>query len=352
MAFLSFNNVAITGISACVPKNIINNVCLKELMSESTLYKTIKTTGINERRITSKHTCSSDLCYEAASKLLNEMDIDRKSIDMLIFVTQTPDFRIPSTALILQDRLGLLKSTGAFDVNLGCSGFVYGLSIAFSYASQNGINRILLLVGDTISKVTSPKDKATVLLFGDGGSATLIEKKDDEVKSYFTLNSDGSGCNALTIRVGGYRCPSNVNTLNIKEYENCGIGGDENLFMDGIEVFNFAIREIPKDINEILNYSSNNLKNIDFIIYHQANRFIIDYFTKILKYPIERVPCSYHKFGNTSGASIPLTIVSELREKFNTGIHKIILCGFGAGFSWATALLELSNCYVADLVEL
>jgi 3-oxoacyl-[acyl-carrier-protein] synthase-3 len=347
MTFIRYKNIGITGISACVPKKVVKNICLNDIFSDNTLKKLIKMTGIMERRIADKKQCSSDICFEAANALLDKMNIDRKSIDLLIFVTQTPDYRIPATSILLQDRLGLEKATACFDINLGCSGYVYGLSIAYAYVSQDGIKKALLLVGDTVSKFVSVKDKATSLLFGDGGSATLIEKKDEFRDSYFSLNSDGSRNEFLKIKAGGYRNPSSYETLLPKIQEDGNIRSDEELFMNGTEIFNFTLQEVPKDIKNLLKFANNKLNDVDFVVYHQANRFITDYLTKKLGYPLDRVPYSLDKYGNTSGASIPLTIVSELKEKITD--KKLILCGFGVGLSWANALLDFQRVYIDDL---
>ena len=352
MAFLTFKNIGISGIAAVVPRNIIKNTDLTRIVTEQEVENSIKTTGIAERRFADKHICSSDLCYEAAVNLLDHMNIDRNSIDMLIFVSQTPDYRQPTTATILQHRLELPKSVGAFDMNLACSGYIYGLSTSFSYASQNGVNKVLLLVGETLSKIISLKDRATSLLFGDGGSATLIEKGEDFGESYFSLNSDGAGDWVLKIPAGGYRNPSSEESLKEKKYEDGSIRTEEQLFMDGVEVFNFTMREIPKDIRKLLKYANHNFNEIDYIIFHQANKFITDFFAKKLKYPIERVPYSIQKFGNTSAVSIPLTIVSELQNEFTNNRKKLILSGFGGGLSWGSVLLELSDCYISDMLEI
>jgi len=248
MPLIKYKNVGITGISGCVPKNIVSNKQSNEFYSIALLKKTIKTTGIIERRISDKKNCSSDYCFEAANILLDKMNIDRKSVDVLIFVTQTPDYRIPATSIVLQNRLGLENTTACFDINLGCSGYVYGLSVAYSYVSQENIKRVLLLVGDTVTKFVSDKDKTNSFLFGDGGTATLVEKTDEFTESFFSLNSDGSRNDVLKIKAGGYRNQSSLETLLPKIQEQGNIRSDEQLFMDGTEIFNFTIREVPKDI--------------------------------------------------------------------------------------------------------
>lgn len=351
MSLITFKNVCISGMSAVVPNNIIDNRYFTDIFTEQEIENAIKTTGIAERRFSDKNICSSDLCFEAAEILLNDMRIDRNSIDLLIFVSQTPDYHQPATATILQHRLGLSKTCGSFDINLACSGYIYGLSTAFSYVSQNGIDCVLLLVGETLSKIISKKDRATSLLFGDGGTATLIEKREDNSTSYFSLNSDGSGESVLKISGGGYRIKSSSETLEEKKYDDGSIRSDEQLFMDGMEVFNFTMREVPKDIKRILKFSNKNLEEIDYIVFHQSNKFMTDFFAKKLKYPIERVPYSLQKFGNTSAVSIPLTIVSEMKDFLNGKNNKIIMSGYGGGLSWGTALLNLNDFSISELVE-
>jgi len=350
MALLKYQSIGIKGIAACVPSSIKKNVDVNGLMDERTLKAAIKQTGIDERRISGDGVCSSDLCYHAAEKLLKDLKIARESIDFLIFVSQSPDFRIPATAIILQNRLKLSTTTAAFDINLGCSGYVYGLSVAYSFASQAKVNRVLLLVGDTVTKFSSPQDKSTALLFGDAGTATLIEKSEKYGNTYFSLNSDGDGANSLIIKGGGYRNPSSQETLLQKEDSSGNRRNDEQLFMDGAEIFNFTIKEIPNDIKTLLQYSEKKIEDIDTLVYHQANKFMLDYLTKKLKFPKEKVVYSIDKFGNTSSASIPVTIVTNFTGTGNCG-RNVVLSGFGVGLSWGTALLNLSETTICEIVE-
>jgi 3-oxoacyl-[acyl-carrier-protein] synthase-3 len=351
MAFMTFHNVGVSGISVCVPRQTIDNATVQDLMPEKTLQKTIKTTGIKQRRIAPDNLCSSDFCFEAAQKLFDELAFDKTTIDVLIFVSQTPDYKLPSTATILQNRLKLSCEVAAFDINMGCSGYVYGLSAAFSYASVANIRNVLLLVGDTPTKFVNPKDRSTTLLFGDGGSASIITKHDKFSSSYFSLNSDGSGKDALYIKAGGYRYQSSNETLVAKEHEDGSYRNDEQLYMNGAEVFNFTINRVPADIKALLNYAGKQLADIDHIVYHQANKFITDFLTSKLEYPAERIPYSLERFGNTSCLSIPITIVTELKESLASGRNRLLLSGFGVGLSWATSYIELSNTHLCDLVE-
>ena len=349
MSFLKFDNVVIKGISAVVPRKVINNKNHSKIFTEQEIENTIKTTGIAERRFAGENVCSSDLCFQAAEKLLDEMNIDRKSIDVLIFLSQTPDYHQPATAPMLQHRLGLGKHCASFDVNLACSGYVYGLSTAFLYASQPTINNVLFLVGETLSKIISSEDKATSLLFGDGGTATIIGKTDKKLFSYFSLNSDGSGSDVLKINGGGYRKKSSIDTLKVRKREDGSLRSDEHLFMDGMEVFNFTMREVPKDIKAVLKFSETTIDQIDYIVFHQANKFMTDFFAKKLKYPINKVPYSLQHFGNTSAVSIPLTIVSEMQGLVKN--KKIILSGYGGGLSWGTVIINADDIFVSELGE-
>ncbi|NMA30799.1 MAG: ketoacyl-ACP synthase III [Candidatus Methanofastidiosa archaeon] len=351
MALIKYKNVQIKALSACVPKNINRNADLGYLIPEEEIEKTINSIGIREKRFADKDVCSSDLCFKAAEKLIADNDIERDSIDALIFLSQTPDYHQPATAPNLQHRLGLKESTLSFDVNLACSGYVYGLSIAFSFTSQDGVNRVLFLTGETMSKTISPKDKVTFPLFGDAGTATLIDKVENEV-SYFSLNSDGSGADVLNMPYGGYRNPSSVEGFVEQKDKDGNIRTGEHLKMEGMDVFNFGIRVVPRDIKRILNFSEIIIDDVDLIIYHQANKFMTNFFTKKLKFSTDKTPYSLEKFGNTSSASIPLTIVSEMFEKDKyPNRNNVIMAGFGAGLSWGTALLDLSKCEVSELIE-
>jgi len=347
---MSFEKVGITGIAAAVPKIVILNHELKQIFSPKEIENAIATTGIQERRFADSNTCASDLCIAAANKLLDEMNVDRQSIDVLIFLSQTPDFHSPATAPGLQYKLGLSKATASFDINLACSGYVYGLSTAFAYCSIPNVKKVLLLVGETLSKITSPKDRATSLLFGDAGTASLIEKNDKSGKSFFSLNSDGSGENVLQIPAGGYRKPSSLEALKEKIYPDGSIRTDEQLFMDGMEVFNFTMNVVPKDIKKVLEYAGKSHDEIDYLVFHQANKYMTDFLAKKVKISTEKIPYSIQKFGNTSAASIPLTIVYALINRLKT-TGLVAFSGFGAGLSWGTALLELNNLYISELVE-
>lgn len=352
MPLLKYENIGIRGLSAAVPGNTVSNLEAGTRLGVSNMDEVIAKIGIHERRLADPSTCASDLCAAAAEKLFEDLAVNREEIDVLVFVSQTPDYRMPATAVTLQHRLGLDKKTLAFDINLGCSGFVYGLSVVYSLMQQPGLRKALLLDGETRSKAYSQKDRKTAFLFGDGGVAALIEKDEKFGPSYFSLNSDGERQDLIKTMAGGYRMPSSRETVEEKVVDEEGnIRSLEHGQMNGPDVFNFVIREIPKDIRAIYEYSGTEKEQIDYFVFHQANTYINSYLMKKLKLDPEKVPASIAKFGNTSSVSIPLTIVSELKNELK-GTQKMLMAGFGVGLSWATAVLNMADCHISEMVEL
>jgi len=352
MGLLSFNNVGISGISAAVPHNIVNNYDYDLFFRKEDIKEIIDKIGVRERRFADEKTCSSDLCFAAAEKLITDMNINREEIDLLVFISQTPDYRMPATSVLLQERLKLPTGTIAFDINLGCSAFLYGLSVVYSMFSGGNIRKALILDGETRTKVYSMKDRKTGFLFGDGGVAALIESDERFGKSFFSLNSDGSRESLIKINAGGYRNMSSCETVKEKVVDEYGnIRSEEQGYMNGADVFNFVIREVPKDFHRLLDFSGTAVTAIDHFVFHQANSYINGYLAKKLKLPEDKIPSTIHKYGNTSSVSIPLTIVSELRNKLEGRKH-ILLSGFGVGLTWGTALIELEDCYIGEIVEI
>lgn len=351
MAILNFKNVGVTALSAAVPRTVINNYEYTEFFDKEQVKQVVDKVGIYERRFADANTCSSDLCFAAAEKLITDNNIDKSEIDLLVFISQTPDYRMPATSVLLQDRLGLPKTTIAFDINLGCSAFIYGLSVVFSMVSSGNIRKALILDGETRSKVYSPKDRRTAFLFGDGGVAALVEKSDKFGESFFSLNSDGSRGDLIKIDGGGYRHPSSIETLQEKVVDEYGnIRSDEQGYMKGADVFNFVIVEIPKDIKNLLAYTNVNAGDLDYYVFHQANNFINSYLAKKLKLDISKIPSTIHKYGNTSSVSVPLTIVDALKDKMG-GNKNLLLSAFGVGMTWATAIVPFNDLHISDLVE-
>lgn len=346
MAIIKYKNVGIKAMSACVPKKIVYNKDLGYLIPEEEIEKTIQNIGVVERRVVDDDVCASDLCYKAALRLMEDNNIDPNSIDVLLFMSQTSDYRIPATAPSLQYRLGLSNDTLCLDLTLGCSGYVFALSTAYAYANM-GL-RVLLLDGETFSKIVNIRDKVDWPLYGDGATATLVEKGDFE-ESTFILKSDGSGKDAVIIR-DGIRNKITPDSCVEKVEEEGNIRTGLEVFMDGMAVFNFAMKRVPKSIKEILEVSGTTMEDIDWLVFHQANKFMTDFFTKKLKFYPEKVPYCIQKYGNTSSTSVPLTIVSELYDKLKDG-DRVVMSGFGAGLSWGTARVVFNGCKISPVIE-
>jgi 3-oxoacyl-[acyl-carrier-protein] synthase-3 len=331
-----------------VPATVVHNKDLGYLIPEEEIEKTINNIGIEERRIADDDVMASDLCCKAAKQLMADNNIDPESIDVLLFMSQTPDYRIPATSCLLQHRLGLPHETMCFDISLGCSGYLFALSTAFAYASMQGVNRVLLLDGETFSKIVNRRDKVDWPLYGDAGTATLVEKG-DYGESTFMLNTDGSGEDVLKIHAG-MRNPVTADSCVEREREDGNIRTDLEVFMDGMDVFNFAISKVPRSIKALLKETGKTVDDVDYLVFHQANRFMMDFFVKKLKMDPARVPYCIHKYGNTSSASVPLTIASELCGCLD-GDHEVLLSAFGAGLSWGSALIQMRNCKVSPVIE-
>lgn len=352
MAYLKFQNIGIKALAAAVPAKVINNYEFTEFFPPEDVKDVVDKIGVKERRFANPSMCSSDLCVAAAKQLFSDNEISPDEIDLVIFISQTPDYRMPATSIIIQERLGLPKQTAAFDINLGCSGFIYGLSVAYSFLGAGNMRNVLLLDGETRTKVYSSKDRKTGFLFGDGGVAALITRDEKYGESWFSLNSDGSRESFIKINAGGYRIPSSSETVLEKVVDEYGnIRSEEQAYMNGADVFNFLISEVPRDIKNLSEHNGQTLDSFDYYLFHQANDYMNGYLAKKLKIDPEKVPASIHRFGNTSSVSIPLTIVSELHGKLE-GNHRVLLSGFGVGMSWATAHLTFSDLKLSTLVEL
>ena len=327
-------DVSIAAISATVPSDKVCNLSLSEQFGEAEVKKLIKSIGVETRHVASETQTTSDLCYESALRVIESLHWEPESIEALIFVSQTPDYQLPATACVLQSKLGLSSNTIAYDVNLGCSGYAYGLFLA-STLINSGINRVLLLVGDTISKIVKPNDRSTELLFGDAGTATALHRQSGKGLS-FTLGTDGSGFEHIIAK------DKKINDVSEKGMSSAF------LEMDGGEVFKFTLESVPKMINEFLLDLKLNSEDIDACIYHQANRFMLKHLSKKSKFTPEQVPLSIVDYGNTSSASIPLTLCSQTLNKKN----KVLMAGFGVGLSWGAVYADLSDTLLLDVSEM
>ncbi len=349
MAFVSIPSVALKGVAACVPLQQESNASY-EYLSEKERQKLIKTTGVAFRRIAQQSTTASDLSFEATQTLLEKLDWQREEVDVLINVTQTPDYLIPNTAIILQNRLGLSNQCLAFDINLGCSGYVYGLQVLAKMLDGQHLKKGLLLAGDKSSHSVNPKDKSTYPLFGDAGSATALEFDINAAPMHFQLNSDGSGYEAIIVRAGGLRVPMSKEQLEVKEISERIARANNELELNGLDVFSFATTKVPKQIRQLLNETQQTIEDMDFFVFHQANKLMNELIRKKIKADADKTLYSLQNFGNTSSASIPLTMVVHLQEAFLQK-QRLLLSGFGVGLSWASAIVETQKVVCPPLVE-
>ena len=343
MAFLEFKNVRIAGISAGVPKRKVCNLDIKDISADYDSAAFVETTGVLERRIDEALT-TSDLCVAAAERLLADLGWEKSDVDGIIFVSQTTDYYLPATACIVQDRLGLSRECYAEDIVLGCSGWVYGLSSLVSLMANGGIKKALLMAGDAKRHVVTNDP-----LFGFAGTVTALEYVEGAAGFQFHFGTDGSGFDAIIIPDGGSRNQVTENSFKDEVVDGKHYNRMQTR-MKGMDVFSFGISTAPKSVKKLAEHFGFDYLDADYFVFHQANMKMNNMIAKKLKLPAEKVPsCMYH-FGNTSSASIPLTIVTQLKGKCEDKA-KFVCCGFGVGLSWGTVAFDTEHIVVSDLVE-
>jgi 3-oxoacyl-[acyl-carrier-protein] synthase III len=349
MSEIQVQKVSLRGIASAVPAGKRSFEDLESKFGFEDAKKISDSTGFVDRFV-SDILCASDLCLASAKKLLHDLEWDAQSVDVLIFVSQTPDYILPATSAVLHGRLGLKKSCIAFDINLGCSGYVYGLSVIASLMSQHN-KRALLLAGDTISRIVSHQDRSTYPIFGDAGTATALEYDPTALEMLFELGTDGNGGDSLIVPAGGFRTPNTLETAQIKHAEGENKRSQADLYMKGTDVFSFTIREIPALIKTILERKGSSKEDVDYYIFHQANQFMLEHLGKKMKLPTEKfVRC--FDYGNTSVASIPLAMTSKISSELRQNKLKLCLSGFGVGFSWGAAFIETDHLVMPELIYL
>jgi len=317
----------IAGVATCVPARVESNVDPALGFDPEEVRKVVAMAGVRERRVVDEGCTAADLCYEAAEDLLAGLGWSRDSVTGLVFVTQSPDYFLPSTSCMLHQWLGLSTECAAFDMGLGCSGYPYGLYAAAAMLGAGGHERILMLHGETPSRFADPEDHATRLLFGDAGSATALEL-DAQGAGHFCLHTDGTGYDGLIIRGGGFRDrrPADPRDLCLR--------------MDGAGVFNFTIKRVPALIREALEHSGESVDGIDAYLFHQSNRFIIKHLIKKAGLPESRVPLTLEDMGNCGGPSVAVTMTRMLPRARPEPL-KLMALGYGVGLSWGSAVIDL-----------
>lgn len=288
-----------------------------------------KKLGIKERRYLSENQGSHALAHGAVRRLIENHRIEPQSVDLLVVVTQNPDYRIPNVAPLLQESIGLRRGLASFDINLGCSGFVYALAVVKGLLATNAFHRALIVTSDPYSKIMDRDDRSTVPLFGDAGAATLIESSETSCIGNFDFGTEGSGAGALMVVVGGSRHPE-VDRDDPNRY----------LFMDGRAIYNFMMKTVPASVERCLAANSINSEDVDFYVFHQASKYMLDSLRKRLSIPEAKMPVLMEKVGNTVSSSIPIVLHDVLQDPSNRG-KKALICGFGVGLSWATGYIIL-----------
>jgi 3-oxoacyl-[acyl-carrier-protein] synthase-3 len=344
---VKLKGIEIASIVSCIPKNKVNLYDLANQFGQNEVSKIIKTTGIESVRQADFNITTSDLCIESAKEIIRNNNINISEIDAIIFVSQTADYKMPQTSHIIQDKLKLSEHTICFDLPVGCNGYIYGLYQASLLISSNSCKNVLLLSGDTSTKLINEKDKSLKMVFGDGASATLIKKGVDELS--FIIYSDGSHFDSLIIPDGGCRNPINEKSSQIN-FDSDGNGRtSSNLYMDGMAIFNFAIKRVPPLIDEILDFVNWEKNEVDLFGMHQANKFMIDYLRKKCRVPLEKMPVVVDGIGNTGPGTIPI-LLTELNSKIKF-LNKVVLCGFGIGLSWGAVSCNLSKTKILNTIE-
>lgn len=328
----------IKAISYYLPENVITNEKLARIFPEWSVEKIATKVGISERHIAEPDELSSDMAVKAAQKLFLEHSIDPSKIDFILLCTQSPDYYLPTSACIIQEKLGISRHAGALDFNLGCSGFVYGLAIAKGLIFGKIANNILLLTSETYSKFIHPKDKSNKTIFGDAAAATLISENGYASIEGLVLGTDGKGAENLIVKTGGLRATS---TSDLETYDDYGnIISANHLFMNGGEIFNFTIEEVPQLVKDVLLKNNLSQDEIDMFVFHQANKYILNHLRKIIKIPEEKFYYFMEKVGNTVSSTIPIALYEALNEgKIKSG-YKVLIAGFGVGYSWGGAILK------------
>lgn len=341
MATIRTTGARIAGVCSCIPKLRFDNLSDTVEFTREEIQKVTRMAGVSARRMAGDHLCSSDLCAAAGRRVMTSLNWDPASVDALIFVTQTPDYFLPSTACVVHSRLGLMDHCAAFDVGLGCSGYPYGLWLGAMMIQSGGVRRVLVMHGETPTRFVDKSDRSVSLLFGDAGSATALEAADSASSSpwHFAMHTDGSAFASMIIESGGFRDRFNPDSKK------------HSVAMDGALIFNFTIKRVPALIQETLDFAGVLQDSIDYYIFHQSNEYIIKHLCAKQSLPLSKVPIILKEFGNTGGASIPLTLTEANFERPADRRLRLMLLGYGVGLSWGSALVDLEAGVPLETVE-
>lgn len=345
MAQWTIKNVALRGVTGTVPNNPKSTMDLGLFtQEEADIFD--KTVGIKKRYVAPDGMCASDLCFEAAERLLDGLGWDKNSIDVLLFESVCPDYKTPPTSGIMQMRLGLPSTTFVMDIPMGCCGCIYAINIAGNLLTTGNVKRALLLVGDTATHMGSPKDKSRVPLFGDCGTALALEYDETANDIIIDFNTHGAGYKALMTPDGGYRNPVTLSSFKYEDFGNGIVRAPKDALINGMDVFSFAISKPPISIKQLMTQYGLTTENVDYFLIHQANKLIVDRIVKKLKLPIEKTPYDLQEFGNLGGCSIPMLMTYNLGDEMSKRPLKMVCSSFGLGLTWATMILNTRNVLV------
>ncbi len=352
MSQLTTNKVRIVGLSACVPKRIEETLSLSVFQSEEEARKVIESTGIERHRIVEQGTTASDLSVKAIEKMVTDLGWKIESIDVLLYVCCTRDYLQPMTSPIIQDRLGMRQDSYVMDLPMGCAGWVYGMSVAASLMDKGTLKRGLLVCAETNTQSHALNDRTSRPIFGDAATVTALEYDDQYEKPMnFLFGVDGSGAGAIMAKYGGMRNPVTPESLQNIEVEPGVWRKGTDIVMDGMNVFSFAIRRPPRQLKELVSTFEIDTEDIDYLLLHQANKYIDERIRKSMKFSEEKTPYCLSDYGNVSGASIPLTMVTRIADGVSQKPNHCIACGFGVGLSWASMEFWTDNVKVSELLE-
>jgi len=331
----------IAAIEYHLPEQCLTNEQLAAEFPEWSVEKIEEKTGIAERRIAAEGECSSDLGTAAAQRLFETGVCKPADIDYILFCTQSPDYFLPTSACVMQKRLGVPTSAGALDFNLGCSGYVYGLGLAKALVETGQATNVLLVTAETYSKFIHPRDKSVRTLFGDAGAATLVRgaAEDAEFIGPFIYGTDGAGAQNLIVPTGGMRQRA-ASTGEATIDSDGNLRSEANLYMNGPEIFAFTLRAVPKVVHELLARAGRDLGDIDLYVFHQANQYMLEHLRKKLKIPVEKFFVGMRHCGNTVSCTIPIALKQAVNEGRIQPGHLVMLVGFGVGYSWAATLIR------------
>ena len=351
---LSFKNKKISGILTILPKRVVP---FEEEMGdynfpEKKSLRLKKVMGYNTHRVAAEGQCSSDFCIAGLQYLFDQGLVDKGSIDALVLVTQSPDYYMPPTSNLIHGHFNMKHDMICLDINQGCAGFEIGLIQAFLLLEQPTINKVALLNADVLSPKVSKHDRNSRPLMGDAASVTIVESCDNGEEILCSVNVDGTGAKAITIPAGGFRTPSSAETAVMHEDEAGNLRSLDNLVMQGDDVFNFVQREVPPMIKHLLERAEVTTDNVDWYMFHQPNKFMLNKLADAIGVPYEKMPCNIvENFGNASGVTVPTCITYNLGEKLESETYKLCMAGFGVGLTWSSVLMNVGNLNFNKIIE-